>query len=59
MKRLSQLTREEKENGKREFLTPLPETLAEVEMLPVAKDAFFSTLTKAIVPSLESQPKER
>lgn len=49
------LTDEEKQNGKREFLTPLASTLEESEMHPVSRDA-FTRLVKKAIPSAPPQP---
>lgn len=57
MKHSSQLTEEEKQNGKREFLTPLPQTLAESTIYPVSIDNFTGIVTAAIVPSPLPHPK--
>ncbi len=51
MPRSTNLTAEEKQNGKREFLTPLPTTLEESEMHPVSLEMFTKLVKKAIPPS--------
>ena len=53
MPRSTSLTEEEKKNGKRKFLTPLPDTLAESEMYPVSLEDFTRLVKKAIPPSPE------
>jgi hypothetical protein len=50
------LTEEEKQNGKRKFLTPLPETLAESKMHPVTREDFAALVKKAIPPSPQPAP---
>lgn len=59
MPRSTALTEEEKKNGKRKFLTPLPETLAESEMYPVSREDFTRLVKKAIPPSPQAQTAEK
>jgi len=57
MSRSTKLTEEEKQNGKRKFLTPLPKTLEETEFYPVTLEQFTRIVKKAIPPSPQPDPK--
>jgi hypothetical protein len=57
MSRSTKLTEEEKQNGKRKFLTPLPQTLEETEFYPVTLESFTKLVKKAIPPSPQPAPK--
>jgi hypothetical protein len=59
MSRSTKLTEEEKENGKRKFLTPLPQTLEETEFRPVTLEDFTRLVKKAIPPSPQPVPKSK
>jgi len=59
MPRSTSLTKEEKQNGKRKFLTPLPETLAECEMHPITREDFTRLVKKAIPPSTQPERVEK
>jgi hypothetical protein len=50
------LTDEEKQNGKRKFLTPLASTLEESEMHPITRDDFTRLVKKAIPPDAQHAP---
>ena len=53
------LSDEEKKNGQRKFLTPLPETLDESEMHPVTREDFTRLVKKAIPPSPQPVQAEK
>jgi hypothetical protein len=57
MSKRSQLTPEEKQNGKRTILTPLPSTLAQAKFQPTTLERFSAIVKKAIPPS-PPRPKE-
>jgi hypothetical protein len=59
MSRSTKLTEEEKQNGKRKFLTPLPQTLAKTEMHPVSLEMFTKIVKKAIPPSPRPEIEEK
>lgn len=58
MSRSTKLTEEEKQNGKRKFLTPLPQTL-ETEFYPVTLETFAKLVEKAIPPAPRPQTEEK
>jgi hypothetical protein len=59
MPRSTKLTDEEKQNGKRKFLTPLASTLEESEMHPVTREDFTRLVKKAIPPSPQPVQAEK
>jgi len=55
-KRSSALTPQEKMDADRQYLTPLPSTLAQTTMYPTTLEQFSSIVKKAIPPSPRHQP---